>query len=187
MASDMKTRRIRLRDVQPDDLAVIFAWRNTERFRRLFHHSDRVVDFDTFKDEFTDDATVRPFQYMVEKIRDGHLIGLAFVHGLDEAHRECCVNIFLDERSEGKGYAVDVSALLGVFLLERIGIQRLIAEAFEYNARSIAFMRAWGLTESELIRGGRLDMEHAHVRRFVGDVALLPRMKGLLRRLSLPR
>ena len=181
----METRRILLRDVRPDDLPTLFAWRNTEKFRIFVHHTRNCVDYDAFCKEFAADSATRAFQYVIEKKDDHRPIGLTYGHSYSEADQHCFVDVFLEEPSEGKGYGVDVLALLFRFMIESMGIRQMYAEALDCNVSSIAGMRGAGMTEVERFIGKKLYRGKQHdVVRFVAERDLLPKAVRLLRRLS---
>lgn len=184
-APKLETRRVLLRSVRDDDLSTLFTWRNSESFRYLFHHNENIVSFDEFCREFQNDATVRPFQYVIEKRASGEVIGLSFVHSLADDKKSCFLNIFFADRFERRGYGVDVFALFCRFLLEDGGIERIYVEAFDYNIFSINSIRATGMIEVERQKNKHLHLSHRYdVLKFVGDRSLLPAIRQMLTRLG---
>jgi len=181
----METRRILLREVRTYDLATLFAWRNTEKFRIFVHHTRDAIDYDSFCKEFAADTAARTFQYAIEKKDDHRLIGLTYVHSYSASDRHCFIDVFLEEPSEGRGYGVDVVALLYRFLVESRGMRRIYADALDCNTSSIAGMRGAGMTEVERFIGKKLYRgQHHDVVRFVAESDLLPKAIRLLQRLS---
>ena len=171
----LETRRIRLREIQNGDLITIFQWRNTEKFRYLFHHNEDEIDYDGFCEEFTCDATVRKFQFLVELKETNEPVGLTFIHSYSEESKDCFLNIFLSEHFEKKGYGVDVFVLFALFLFNQVGIKKLFVEASSYNEHSISCIRNGGMTE---LRGLNNKKIHAgkeyDLLRFEGDKKIVP-------------
>jgi len=184
----METRRIRLREVTKEDLPTIFEWRNTEKFRFLFHHNENIINYDEFCEEFICDMTVRKFQYIIETTTTCKLVGLTFIHSFSEVENYCFFNVFFDERYEGKGYGVDAFALFSYFLFNSAGIKKIYVEAFEYNIRSLSFIRKSGMKEIEVLRNKKLHLEKEYdILRFSCDNSLLPTIIALKEKLSLPK
>jgi RimJ/RimL family protein N-acetyltransferase len=181
----METRRILLREVRTDDLTTLFTWRNTDKFRFLFHHNENSIDYVGFCEEFAYDATARRFQYVVEKKDSQKLIGLTFVHRFPDEEECCFLNIFLEEHSEGRGHGVDVFVLFCQFLFQSVGIKKVYVGAFAYNTSSLACLRASGMTEEERQIGKHLHQgKYYDIFRFFGDSTLLPKINRMLQRLS---
>jgi len=170
----METRRIRLREVEKRDFPILFSWRNTEKFRFFFHHNENVINYDMFCDEFTMDATVRQFQFVIEKTNTNELIGLTFIHSFSVVNNHCFLNLFLKEPFERKGYGVDAFILFCRFLFNTAEIKKVYAEAFSYNALSIACMRHSGMTEIKGLTKKKLHLGNEYnILRFSCDTAIL--------------
>jgi RimJ/RimL family protein N-acetyltransferase len=184
----LETRRIRLREIENRDFPTLFKWRNTEKFKYLFHYNENEISYDKFREEFTWDATVRKFQYLIEVKNSNEPVGLAFVHTYSEEDKDCFLNIFLSEPFEKKGYGVDVFVLFFLFLFNQIGIKKLFVEASEYNEHSIACIRNSGMVE---LSGPFTKKIHAgkeyDIIRFEGDNKLLPRFIRINEHLTLPK
>ena len=173
----LETRRIRLREIQEEDLTTLFRWRNSEKFRLLFHHNDKEIDYEGFREEFGWDTMVRKFQYLVV-IKDSHEpAGIAFVHSYSQENKECFLNIFLAEPFERKGYGTDVFVLYVLFLFHQIGIKKLFVEASAYNKYSLSCIRSMGMTEitglnNKIVLAGK----EYDLFRFECDNKFLPRL-----------
>ena len=184
----LETRRIRLREIRNGDLITLFGWRNTEKFRFLFHHNENILNYEEFCEEFMCDATVRKFQYLVEMKESNEPAGLTFVHTYSEKDKDCFLNIFLSEPFERKGYGVDVFVLFVLFLFNKIGIKKLFVEASAYNERSIAcirnsgMMKLSGINNKIIIAGKEYDLF-----RFEGDNKIVSELIKLNEHLAAPK
>lgn len=184
----MQTRRINLRAFTDEDLPTFFRWRNTEKFRFLFHHDENVVTYEECCAEFVHDSPGKDFQYITERTSNGEVMGLTYVHHLNSKEGSCFVGIFLEERFEGKGYGVDIFLLLARFLFESLKLKRVYVEVFAYNALSLATIRAAGMTEVERFPGQRKHQgEPSDVLHFYYEVERLPEVIALLEKLSSPK
>ena len=184
----LKTRRIRLREIQEKDFTTLFRWRNSEKFRLLFHHNDKEIDYEGFCEEFTWDTMARKFQFLVVIKNSHEPAGIAFVHSYSQENKECFLNIFLAESFEKKGYGTDVFVLYALFLFNQIGIKKLFVEASAYNKYSLSCIRSMGMTEIKglnnkiVLAGSEYDLF-----RFECDNKFLPRLTKINDYLSGPR
>ncbi|MGA9070901.1 MAG: GNAT family protein, partial [Terracidiphilus sp.] len=143
------------------------------------------IDYNGFCNAFSRDARVRKYQFVIEKISNQELIGLTFVHSYSEIDRHCFLNVFINERYEGKGYGVDVFALMFHFLFEQVNIEKLYVEAFDFNHFSIKCIQASGMKEIKRLVGKRLHLGVRHDSvRFLGERDLLPKIDEVLKNLS---
>ena len=175
IATIIETRRIRFRKVQESDFPKLFIWRNSEKFRFLFHYNERIVTYEEFCTEFTQDATVREYQFVIVRKDTEELIGLTFTHSYSSNENSCIINTFLSEPFEKKGYGVESFVLFFVFLFQVVGINILYAEAFSYNTFSIACIRRSGMKQIGVLPTKKNhNGKEYEVLRFKGDVSLLP-------------
>jgi RimJ/RimL family protein N-acetyltransferase len=182
----METKRIRLREVKNSDLPTLFTWRNSEKFRFLFHHNENIITYDDFCEEFKMDSFVRKFQFIIEKISNNEPIGLTFVHSFSKISNDCFLNIFLKEDFERKGYGVDTFILFCRFLFDKVAIKKIYTEVFAYNTFSIACMRHCEMLELKDLSKKKLHkgVEYS-VLSFVCDSAILQKLKNIEEKISL--
>jgi RimJ/RimL family protein N-acetyltransferase len=141
----------------------------------LFHWNETIVDLPHFRREFEADSLVRRHQFLVERNRTREPIGLTFAHSCSDELRECTLNVFLTEAVEGRGYAVDVCALMFRHLLRSAGFARVFVEVFEFNLLSLATIRSAGIQEVARLPAHRVHGDRRFdVIRFVADAEFLP-------------
>jgi RimJ/RimL family protein N-acetyltransferase len=184
----LETRRIRLRKIQKQDFPAIFKWRNTEKFRFLFHYDESIVDYEMFCEEFKRDAHARPFQFLIEKRETKEPLGLTFIHSYSEEYHTCFLNLFLSEPFERKGFGTDAFVLFVLFLFNEVGLKRLFAQASDYNEYSIACIRRGGMREligniEKKIHKGK---EH-DILCFAADETIVPRLSKILKLLTIQK
>lgn len=181
----LETRRIRLRGILNEDFETLFSWRNTERFRLLFHHTDKEINYEKFCEEFKRDAAFKKYQYMIEMKDSNESAGYAFIHSNSENDEDCFINIFLSGSFEKKGYGVDVFVLLALLLLNENGIKRFFAEVLSYNKHSVSCLQNSGMTKviglnNKIVLAGK----EYDLLRFAGDKKLIPKLKRFHKHLS---
>ena len=178
----IETRRIRLREIQENDLFTIFQWRNTEKFRFLLHHSTEVISYEAFCEEFTMDAAGHKYQYLVEKKDGGVPIGFTYVDTFSEQYRSCFINLFIDEPFEKKGYGIDAFVLFVLFLFQQAGLRKLFAHAFDFNDHSLSCIRHIGMRE--LVGNITKVPERGDILCFAADESIVPNLARINKVLS---
>ena len=178
----LETRRIRLREIQHEDLATIFQWRNTKKFRFLLHHNTNMITYDEFCEEFTMDSSGHKYQYLVEK-KDGSVpIGFAYVDTFSEQYRSCFINIFIDEPFEKKGHGIDAFVLFALFLFQHASLKKLFAHAFDFNDHSLSCIRNIGMRE--LVGNVTRVPQRGNILCFAADENIVPNLARINKILS---
>ena len=181
----LETRRIRLREIQHDDMVTIFQWRNTEKFRFLLHHNTKLISYDEFCEEFAIDATCHKYQYLIEKKEGRVPVGFAYVDTFSEQYRSCFINIFIDEPFEKKGYGIDAFVLFGLFLFQHADLKKLFAHAFDFNDHSLSCIRHIGMRE--LVGNITKVPGRGDILCFAADESIVPNLARINRILSTPK
>ena len=143
----LETRRVRLREIHSSDLAILYHWRNTEKFRFLLHHDTNTISYAEFCEEFARDSESHRYQYLVEKKDSGEPIGFTFVNIFSETYRSCFINLFIAEPFEKKGYGVDAFVLFVLFLFQHADLKKLFVSIFDFNDHSLSCIRNSGMRE----------------------------------------
>ena len=181
----LETRRIRLREIQHEDLPTIFQWRNTEKFRFLLHHNTNMISYDEFREEFTMDSECYKYQYLIEKKEGGVPVGITYVYTFSEQYRSCFINLFIAEPFEKKGYGIDAFVLFVLFLFQRAGLKKLFASAFDFNDHSLSCIRHVGMRE--LVGNITEVPERGNVLCFAADESIVPNLARINKILSMPK
>ena len=114
------------------------VWRNTEKFRFLFHYYESEVNYEEFCEEFRRDVRDRKFQFLIEKRATNEPMGLTFVHTFSEEYKSCFLNLFISKPFEKKGLGTDVFVVFVLFLFNEIGLKKLFVQTSDYNEHSVA-------------------------------------------------
>ena len=170
----LETRRIRLREIQHEDLTTIFQWRNTEKFRLMLHHNTDIISYDEFHEEFSTDSACHKYQYLVEKKETGMPVGFAYVDTFSEQYKSCFINLFIDEPFEKKGYGVDAFVVFVLFLFQHAGLKKLFAHAFDFNDHSLSCIRHIGMRE--LVGNITKVPERGDILCFAADESIVPNL-----------
>ncbi len=177
----METRKVILRPVKDEDLAIIFRWRNSDKFRNLFHYKDSKISYEEFIREFQRDAKVRQVQSVVVEKINNTPIGLIFSHSMSRDNGHCFINLYVDEAFQVRGYGVQAFALLFCYLFEHYSLHKIYFEVFEYNALSLSSLTTAGFTEEGRFREHKFHNGKRHdVLRFAAYRNSIPRFKKIV-------
>jgi len=170
----LETRRIRLCEIQHEDLATIFQWRNTEKFRFLLHHNTEIVSYEEFCEEFAMDSEYHKYQYLVEKKESSIPIGFIYDDTFSETYKSCFISVFISESFEKKGFGIDAFILFALFLFNYEGLKKLFAHAFDFNDHSLSCIRHIGMRE--LVGNITKVPERGNVLCFAADESIVPNL-----------
>jgi RimJ/RimL family protein N-acetyltransferase len=178
----LETRRIRLREIQDEDLFTIFKWRNTEKYRLLLHYNTDIISYEDFCEEFALDSAAHKYQYLVEKKETGEPVGFTYANIFSEQYRSCFINLFINEPYEKKGYGLAAFILFALFLFNDAGLLKLFAQAFDHNDHSLSCIRNIGMRElagNIIIVPGRGNLVC-----FAADQSIVPNLARINKSLS---
>jgi len=184
-SAHLETRRIRLRQIGEGDLHTLFKWRNTEKFRIFLHHHTNEISFEEFCEEFERDSEAYKYQYLIEKMESKVPVGFTYVDTFSEKYKSCFINLFIDERFEGRGYGIDAYVCFVLFLFQHEGLQKLFAHAFDFNYHSISVIKNLGMRQlqgnvTNIIREGK----ERSILCFAADQNIVPRLMRIKEFLS---
>jgi RimJ/RimL family protein N-acetyltransferase len=179
----LETRRIRLREIQHEDLETIFQWRNKKKFRCLLHHNTNTISYNEFCKEFFMDSECYKYQFLIEKKDGGVPVGLTYVYTFSEQYRSCFINLFIDEPFEKKGYGIDAFVLFALFLFQHAGLKKLFATVFDFNDHSLSCIRHIGMRE--LVGNITKVPERGNLLCFAADQSIVPNLARINKILSI--
>lgn len=184
----MKTNRVSLELISESDYPTLFKWRNSPDFREFVHYIDSEVLFTDFVKEFQNNSKVRPFQYVIKKVKTGEPIGLIFTHTFSSINRYCFINIYINDENRIKGYGPESLSLLSVYLFEEKDIFKIYLESFEHNNPSLNAVRSFGFKEEGRFKEHRLiGNKRFDVIRFAVYRDSLPKFKRIIDHFSKTR
>ncbi len=119
-------------------------WREpvtVEEIRDLIRHVSRP--------DSGDDAIF----FAIHRKPDGAFIGFGMIHKIDAHHRRCKLGITIGEKSEwGKGYAHEALEAVISYCFDTLGMNRLVAEIYCFNERSIRLFAGLGFQHEGTFR-----------------------------------
>ncbi|MFT4605333.1 MAG: RimJ/RimL family protein N-acetyltransferase [Rhodothermales bacterium] len=129
---------IRFDRLRLENIYTHFKWNNDQELNRLDSEAPYEEEsFGTFKKRFENLIAQRDPESQDFEIYDeeGTLIGVAFVSGISCHHLHCSIGVTIGERDFwGRGYGKEAMNALLKHCFESIGMHRVMASVFEYNA-----------------------------------------------------
>lgn len=143
----LRTERLLLRPLRPDDVDVIVAYRNDPDVAALQDWDlpvtrEHVVKHVAAQSGWEDISPGQPRQVGIE--HDGELVGDLYV-GLDEHGGVAEIGFTLRTEHQGRGYAVEAASAVVADLIERLGCHRIFAQLSPENTRSARLLERLGM------------------------------------------
>ncbi len=152
---DILARRVRLRWLTDDDVDDLFAVFSDPEVMRYwssppFESREQAQDLvDEIRRHFADKSL---FQWGIELVDEGRVIGTCTLAEPSEQNRRAEVGFALGRAWWGRGYAREaVEALLG-FAFGQLGLHRIEADADPRNAASIGLLERVGFVREGTLR-----------------------------------
>lgn len=112
----LKTNKIYLRALEPEDLEFLFKWENSID---IWQESNTLAPFSRFAiKEFIERSLsenvfeVGQIRLMICSTQDNSVIGTADIYDIDSINSRAAVGLLIDNSHRGKGYAKDALDLL---------------------------------------------------------------------------
>ena len=141
------TPRLRLRPLELTDLPLMARWERDPTLRHLNDEELEPPSEDAVREQIARWANPRRdnlISFAVEVQASGECIGFAMLALIDRATSECFVGLTIGERTAwGCGYGREIVEALTECAFDRVRLQRVYAEVFAFNERSLRlFQRA---------------------------------------------
>lgn len=155
-SASIEGRRIRFTPLQIENIYTHFRWNNDPELNRLDSEMPYEEEsFGAFKKRFEQmsdypDPTHQDFEIHV---KDGSLIGVAYVTAISTHNRHALVGVTIGDRAYwGEGFGRESLALLLDYCFEELNLHRVSAETFEYNEAWENLVREMGFTREGTAR-----------------------------------
>ena len=158
-------RSIVLREYRESDKAEIHAWVNdpevTQHLSNIFIRGHTVPMSDGFVDSILRNENRDAFHYVIADRTDEGYIGQIDLAGIDWVVRAGTLAIVVPRReNRGKGYGAEAIHLLLGYAFDRINLNKVELEVYEYNERAYRLYLRLGFIEegrrrARVYRNGR--------------------------------
>lgn len=143
----LENERIRLRNLEPEDLDILYRWENDAS---LWGVGDTVSPFSRYvlkeyiAESHRDIYDLRQLRLMIEWRSDGAAAGLADLFDFNPHHRRAGVGILVDALYRQKGLATEALNLLADYAFSFLKLHQLYAHVPVFNEASKALFARCG-------------------------------------------
>ena len=182
---EIKGRYLLLREITPDDLPILFKWRNDPRFMQHCSTRRNEVIFEKYEEELLGDLKRdRHIQCLI--LKNDLVIGTIYDYGLNLTDGYVFVTIFLEKEFEGRSYGPEAFALFTLFLFENFPLYKIYMDVYSYNQQSLDTIKTAGFIEEGRFQGHRLyNGRRYDLVRFAFFRTRLLELKDFVRRLTI--
>jgi RimJ/RimL family protein N-acetyltransferase len=155
-------RQVHLRTFTPHDLEHLARWAADPALERMVGSELLQLYKDVYENDpsffeavLTDTAQI----VLIAMANQGfaHPIGLVRLFNIHQSEGYAGIETVMgDFRAARRGYGVQASRLMGYYGVDTLGLRRLEAKAYEYNALSINTLRRNGFTHEGTLRKATL-------------------------------
>ena len=147
-------KRIRLRAIEPEDLALMVKWRNDPKVYQYFYEHEPLslhmqkAWFENFLRK-TDEKT-----WIIEVIETGEHIGMVGITSIDWRNRRAEYGRLLiyPEKYHKGGYGAETEALVLRYVFDHMNMNRFECEVFVSNENVIGLHKASGFKIEGILR-----------------------------------
>lgn len=158
----IETSRTCFRGVEERDLELLLTWRNSERIRANMYTSHLItaVEHKAWFERLARDGDA--FAFVFED--HGRPLGIVNLNHLDWRNKRCHWGFYLGETDAPPGSGTRMAYLALTQVFDVLMLNKVIGEAFSFNAASIAYHKKLGfaqeghLAEHVLKDGSYLDI-----------------------------
>jgi RimJ/RimL family protein N-acetyltransferase len=152
---NLKTKRVFLRPVQPDDYGIIYEMHTKLDNLHLWWNDRHILDFDSFVDDFR--GRLRSYAgtfFLTDKIEDGNkiTIGLVYAYKINHIDKHSCICIYLLPEHTAKGFGAEAGVLFCNYLFQTYGFRKIYAEILGYNLQSLKIAQQSGFNEEAILK-----------------------------------
>ena len=129
--SGLKTHKIYLRALEPEDLDFLFKWENTID---IWQESNTLAPYSRFAIKEFIERSLSENVFEVGQVRlmicssvDNSVIGTADIFDIDSINSRAAIGLLIDHKYRGKGYAKDALDLLSSYAVNTLLLNQLYA------------------------------------------------------------
>jgi len=144
----LEGRLVRLRPVCKEDYPYLIKWRQNTDQLKLWLTYRHISDDEVTLDEILHDMRQnRHVTFIIERKHDSKPIGMIYSYDLYLVDGHCKVTTFLDSQVKGRGHGFEAHGLFLLYLFDYYNLNKIYADAYEYNSYSLNLMLKAGYVE----------------------------------------
>jgi len=141
-------RFVYLREIENQDLEILFQWRNSSEFRKLCSTRRNEVTLDEFKEEISADFEKdRSHQFMIFSKKNCRSIGMVYVYDLNSTDGHAFFSVFLESHFRANLFGAEAVALILDWLLNIVQLHKVYMDVYSYNTKVISLLRLSGFIQ----------------------------------------
>lgn len=135
----------RLRNIEREDLPVIWKWRNAEHIR-IHMYNDQPIPWEDHVAWF-DREQQNTSSYTKLFIHKNRPLGLVRFSEIDLDHQTCHWGFYIGEKNAPKGSGTVMGMLALHFLFSEVEVRKVCAEVLGFNAGSLRYHEKLGFVQ----------------------------------------
>jgi RimJ/RimL family protein N-acetyltransferase len=154
----LRSERVNLRPLCPDDYRTLFSWQSDLRNLHLWRTERDILSFEDFADDLR--RRLRAFiqvLLMVEVTIDQHAVpvGIVYSYNTDLVDRYTYICVYLTPEFTAQGIGPEAGHLFAEYLFAYFGFRKIYSEIFAYNEPSLKAALRNGFVEEGCLKAHR--------------------------------
>ena len=154
----LKSKRISLRPVNPDDNRTLFFWHSNPANLHLWWADRRILSFDDFVEDFRRRQTSQIHTVlMIDAVIDDtkQTIGMVYNYNTNWVDRYTYLCVYLSPEHTAKGFGPEAGYVAAEYFFAYFGFRKLYAEVFGYNEASLKALKRHGFEQEGCLKEHR--------------------------------
>lgn len=143
--------KIILRALEDHDLELLRGWRNNPELARYACSSTPLSQIEQ-RTWYEGYAKNPKYRILIVEDEAKDPIGYAIIKNIDHLHRNAEIGMYLDPKSQGKGYGKDAFLTLMRHCVHDLNMHRLYLQVFDFNKRAIEMYEKLGFKTEGVLR-----------------------------------
>jgi diamine N-acetyltransferase len=164
----IESRRLLLKEIQDDDIGVLFQFRNSEPFLKNCTFKGPVLSESDFLEELKGDfAFDRHLQMMIVDKASERPLGTIYSYDYNPVDEYAFMSMFVQTDIAGRWTAAEATTAFVFYLFDNFKLFKIYADVYGYNKDVLSVFRRKIFKEEGLFRGHRKkEGERIDVHRF---------------------
>ena len=151
----LKGKSISLRAIEPSDASALYLWEND---LKLWTVSFTQIPFSKFiLEEFVNTAhndiyTNKQLRLMITNSANDETVGLLDLFDFEPQHARCAIGIYIQEDSQGKGFAAESIQLIQAYCFETLLLKQIYVHVSQTNTASLSLFEKAGFEKTALLK-----------------------------------
>ncbi len=148
MSRLLQSHTLKLRALEPEDLALLYAWENNSL---IWEYSNTLVPYSKYvlkaylENAHKDIFEIKQVRFIIELIKKKEAIGTVDLFDIDFYNLRAGVGILIaNEKERNKGYGGNALEILKIYAFQHLGLYQLYCNINEDNQNSLNLFQNQG-------------------------------------------